>query len=146
MSLCKVGGYKSYFQESHCIRADHNYAATIRSFELWTNKAMSLKYFKYISSAFYPEGPQMTGCKNKASIDIDVTVKNLPTIQKAVANAIIESGIVNYSDGCKYLYMDNHYTAPQLFAMMASNWNVQGMGICKANRKIFSLDELQLDK
>ena len=84
--------------------------------------------------------------KNKANIDIDPSVANLPTTQKAVANAILKSDIANDPHGCRFLYMDNRYAAPQLFAMMATNWNVRAVGTCKANRKGFASDALVLDK
>eukprot|EP00957_Ditylum_brightwellii_P111370 8494444-Ditylum_brightwellii.AAC.1 len=80
-----------------------------------------------------------------ANNDIDHTVRNLPTTQKAVANAINKSGIANDPDGCRYLYMDSCYAAPKLFAMAVSTWNIQGVGTFKANRMGFASDELQLD-
>eukprot|EP00957_Ditylum_brightwellii_P081603 6207844-Ditylum_brightwellii.AAC.1 len=66
--------------------------------------------------------------------------------QNAVANAIIKSGIANDPDGCKYLHMGSHYAAPQLFAMMASTWKIQGMSTCKANRTGFASGEFKFDK
>ena len=42
--------------------------------------------------------------------------------------------------------MDNRYAAPQLFAMMTTEWNIRGVGTCKANRKGFPSEELKLDK
>ena len=71
--------------------------------------------------------------RNKANIHINYLVKDLPTTQKAVANAILKSGINNDVDGCRYIFMDNRYAAPQLLAMMATTWNIRGVGICKAN-------------
>ena len=53
--------------------------------------------------------------KNKSNVDIRSSVRSLPTTQKAVANSILKSGINNDKDGCRYLYMDNRYAAPQLF-------------------------------
>eukprot|EP00957_Ditylum_brightwellii_P167784 12772645-Ditylum_brightwellii.AAC.1 len=82
----------------------------------------------------------------KANTDIDHTVRNLSTIQKAVANAIIKLGIANDPDRCRYFYMGSHYITPELFAMMTSTWNIQGVGTYKANRTGFASDELQLDK
>ena len=84
--------------------------------------------------------------KNKANVDIHPSVRSLPTTQKAVANSILKSGINNDKDGCRYLYMDNRYAAPQLFALMLTNYNIRAVGTCKANRKGFESDRLQLDK
>eukprot|EP00957_Ditylum_brightwellii_P091677 6980906-Ditylum_brightwellii.AAC.1 len=83
--------------------------------------------------------------KNRANIDIDPTIKRLPTTQKDVANAILISDIANDPNGCKLLYMDNCYAAPQLFAIMVTTWNIRVVGICKSNRKGFHLDTLKMD-
>jgi hypothetical protein len=82
--------------------------------------------------------------KNRANIDIDTTLHNLPTTQKAVANAIVKSGIANDPDGARYIFMDNRYAAPQLFGLMQTNYNIKGVGTCKANRKGFESDRLKL--
>ena len=84
--------------------------------------------------------------KNKANIDIHPSVKHLPTTQKAVANSILKSGIDNDEHGCRYLFMDNRYAAPQLFALMLTNYNIRAVGTCKANRTGFESEALQLPK
>lgn len=83
--------------------------------------------------------------QNKANIDIDRHLYHLPT-QKCVANAIIKSGIANDPDGCRYMYMDNRYVAPQLLALLTTSYNVMGVGTCKVNRKGFDSDKIQMDK
>ena len=70
---------------------------------------------------------------NQANIDIHPSIKHLPTTQKAVANAILKSGIDNDKDGCRYLFMDNRYAAPQLLALRLTNYNIRTVGTCKAN-------------
>ena len=80
--------------------------------------------------------------KNKANIDIHPSVQQLPTTQKAVANAILKSQIDNDKDGCRYLFMDNRYAAPQLLALMLTNYNIRAVGTCKANRVGFESKEL----
>ena len=42
--------------------------------------------------------------------------------------------------------MDNWYATPQLFALMLTNYNIRGVGTCKANQLGFESDKLQLDK
>ena len=84
--------------------------------------------------------------KNKANIDIHPIVRHLPTTQKAVANSILKSGIDNDEYGCRYLFMDNRYAAPQLFALMLTNYNIRAVGTCKANQTGFKSDALQLPK
>ena len=84
--------------------------------------------------------------RNTSNIDIHPYATCLPTTQKAVANAILKSGIDNDTNGCRYLMMDNRYTPPQLFALMLTNWNIRGVGTCRANRRGFASKELVLDK
>ena len=76
--------------------------------------------------------------KNKANVDIDSVLKSLPTTQKAVANAIVQSGNANNTDGSRHIFMDNRYACPQLLALMLTNYNVRGVGTCKANWKGFA--------
>ena len=82
--------------------------------------------------------------KNKVNIDINHLVKDLPTTQKAVTNAILKAGINNDVDGCHYIFMDNRYAAPQLLALMSKEWNIRAVGICQANRKGFPSAMLSL--
>ena len=74
------------------------------------------------------------------------SVKHLPTTQKAVANEILQSGIDYDVDGCRHIYMDTRYAAPQLLALMISSWNIRGVGTCKANRLGFDSEALAIDK
>ena len=53
--------------------------------------------------------------KNKANVEIHPSLRSLPTTQKTVANSILKLVVDNDKDGCRYLYMDNRYAAPQLF-------------------------------
>ena len=41
--------------------------------------------------------------------------------------------------------MDNRYACPQLLALMLTNYNVRGVGTCRAGRKGFPKTELALD-
>ena len=84
--------------------------------------------------------------KNRNNIDVHEEAKKLPTTQKAVANAILKSEIANDPHGSRHLYMDNRYTAPQLLALMVTNWNLRGVGTCKANRKGFASSKLVIQK
>lgn len=71
-------------------------------------------------------------------------IATLPTTQKAVANAIIKSGINNDIDGCRHIFMDNRYAAPQLFALMLKEWNTRGVRTYQTNRKVFSASMLTI--
>ena len=82
--------------------------------------------------------------KNKNNIDIHEHALVLPTTQKAVANALLKSGVANDPNGSRHIMMDNRYCAPQLLALMSTNWNCRGVGTCRANRKGFDSKSLLL--
>ena len=46
----------------------------------------------------------------------------------------------------RHIFTDNRYGSPQLFSIMASSWNIDVVGTCKANIKGFDSDILNLDK
>ena len=71
--------------------------------------------------------------KIKANIDINYLGKELLITQKTVVNAILKPGINNEVDGCCYIFMNNRYAVPQLLAMIATTWNIYGVGACKVN-------------
>ena len=215
----KMGGYTSYFQNSHSITLASGYSCTLQGYNAWAKDVMTLVRFKQIRCAFRLEshrfdpndkcfqlrwfirqfnfmakktfdlGPNASFdeggipmrsrfCpvrqynkdkpakyrvdffiladslhyfiyhldvyqgKNKANIDIHPSVRQLPTTQKAVANAILKSQIDNDKDGCRYLFMDNRYAAPQLLALMLTNNNIRAVGTWKANHVGFESTEL----
>ena len=44
--------------------------------------------------------------KNKSNVDVHHEARNLPTTQKAVANAILQTKINNDKNGCRHIFMD----------------------------------------
>ena len=84
--------------------------------------------------------------KNKANIDIHHSIRNIPTTEKAVANAILKSGICNDPNGYRHIFMDNRYAAPQLFALMFINYNIHALSTYKANKIRFESDKVQFQK
>jgi hypothetical protein len=58
----------------------------------------------------------------------------LPTTQKVVVNTIVSSGISNDPDGMHELYMDNHYTAPELFVLLCEKYQILACGTIHSNR------------
>ena len=81
---------------------------------------------------------------NDANIDIDAKVCHLPTTQKCVANALLQSNIANDPRGCWYGYFDSRYACPQLFAILLKEYDVRGGGTCKSNRIGFDSNKLPL--
>ena len=74
---------------------------------------------------------------NTENIDIHPSLRNLPTTQKSIANAIIKSVIANYPHGYRHIFLDNRYSAPQLFTLVERNYNLRAVETCRANRKVF---------
>eukprot|EP00957_Ditylum_brightwellii_P020469 1542977-Ditylum_brightwellii.AAC.1 len=60
-----MGGYESYFQEAHHVRAGQNYAVSIRAFKPWARRVMTLRHFKQIWSPFHSEGSQLPNNADK---------------------------------------------------------------------------------
>lgn len=67
-----------------------------------------------------------------------------------MSNVIVMSSITNNTDGSIYIYMyicsDNGYLCLQLLVVMLTNYNLHGVGTCKANRKGFASNKLPMDK
>ena len=83
---------------------------------------------------------------NTANIDIQPSLHNLTTTQKAVNNAVIKSGIANHPRGSRHLSIENRYAAQQIFALMEINYNMREVRTCRSNRKVFDSEQLLLDK
>ncbi len=56
--------------------------------------------------------------KNSENVFIPRDIWDLPTTQKAVVNSIIATNLGNDPNGYRELYMDNRYSAPELFVML----------------------------
>eukprot|EP00957_Ditylum_brightwellii_P150015 11424694-Ditylum_brightwellii.AAC.1 len=84
--------------------------------------------------------------KNKNNIEFHPDVINLPVTQKAVRNAILQSGIVNDSNGMQHFFFDSKCAAPQLLGIIQMEWNLLAVVTCRANRKGFPSDDLDLNK
>ena len=84
--------------------------------------------------------------KNTSNTDIHISLNNLPTTQKDVANDIIKSGIENYPHGYRHIYMGNQYDSIQLCALMKINYDLRAVGTFISNRKGIDSEHLLLDK
>ena len=49
-------------------------------------------------------------------------------------------------NGCSHIFMDNRYAAPQLLALMTTNYNICPVSTYKVNRIGFKVDGLKLEK
>eukprot|EP00957_Ditylum_brightwellii_P078147 5941318-Ditylum_brightwellii.AAC.1 len=66
--------------------------------------------------------------------------------QKAVGNAILQSGIANDSHAMQHLFFDSRFDALQLWGIMWMEWKLLAVATCRANRKGFLSDDLELNK
>ena len=71
---------------------------------------------------------------------------HLPTTQKAVVNAVVSSGINNDPDGMREIYMDNRYTAPELFVLLREKYQILACGTIRSNRKGWDSNIMNLKK
>lgn len=84
--------------------------------------------------------------KNSENIGIPEEIKSLPTTQKAVANAVMQSGIGNDPDGMRRLFMDNRYTAAPLFILLRERFDILCAGTTRKNRIGWPKDQMNMPK
>ena len=58
----------------------------------------------------------------------------MPTTQKAVVNAIIQSNLGNDPDGIRGLFIDSRYTAPQLLIVLREHHDILVAGTTRKNK------------
>ncbi len=66
--------------------------------------------------------------ENSNNVHIVEEAWHLPTTQKSVVNAIVTSGIHNNPNGMYELYMENQYTAPELFVLLQERYQILACG------------------
>ena len=71
--------------------------------------------------------------KNATNAFIVAEAQILPTMQKAVINAIVKSGIANEPNGMREIYMDNRYSVPTLFVLLQEKYNIVACGTVRSN-------------
>ena len=84
--------------------------------------------------------------KNATNAHIAEEAWTLPTTQKAVVNAIVSSGISTDPDGMREIYMDNRYSAPELFVMLREKYQILAFGTVRSNRKGWDGSIMNLSK
>ena len=72
--------------------------------------------------------------KNLEIIGIPEEIKSLSSMQKTVANAVMQSGIGNDPHGMRLLFMDNRYTATPLFIILKELFDILCAGTTRKNR------------
>ena len=82
--------------------------------------------------------------KNTKSINIPDKIAHMPTTQKAVLTAVIQSGFGNNPEGMWRLFMDNRYTAALLFVILQETHKILCIGTTRANRIGWPKDAMNL--
>ena len=72
--------------------------------------------------------------KNAANIGIPAEIQDMPTTQKAVVNAMIQSGISKDVNGMRRLFTDSRYTAAALFILLREEHDILVAGTTQSNR------------
>ena len=73
--------------------------------------------------------------KNATNAHIVEVVWTFPTTQKAVVNVVVSSGISTDPDGMHNIYIDNCYSAPELFVMLQEKYQILACGTIRSNCK-----------
>ena len=84
--------------------------------------------------------------RNGANIGIHPDVQHMPTTQKAVANAIICSGINNDPCGHREVFTDNRYSSIELAIWLRENCKILTAGTIRKNRKGMDKDQFTMTK
>jgi Transposase IS4 len=85
--------------------------------------------------------------RNPKDIGIHPEAQGLPTTQKAVVNAIMQSGVANdIANGYRVVSMDNRYQCPELAVGLRDRCKVLSTGTCRKNRKGWPVEMLNMGK
>lgn len=84
--------------------------------------------------------------KNGNNVGINKNCIDLPTSQKAVANAAYALGLDKETDGMRHVAMDNRYQCPELAVFLRERVNLYSTGTCRSNRKGWKEGGLDLKK
>jgi hypothetical protein len=84
--------------------------------------------------------------KNTENIGIPDDIRNLPTTQKTVINAVIQSKIGKDPNGMRRLFMDNQYTAALLLLMLQEKYDILAAGTMRQNRIGWDKDQMSMPK
>lgn len=84
--------------------------------------------------------------KNGNNVGINRNLTDMPTTQKAVANAAYALGLDKKADGARHIAMDNRYQCPELAVFLRERCNVYSSGTCRNNRRGWKEGGLDLKK
>jgi hypothetical protein len=84
--------------------------------------------------------------KNNMNINISPSIRDLPTTQKCVLNAIFQCNLNHDSRGARHLAMDNRYACPELTYILREWCGILSSGTCRVQRKGWNPDIMTMKK
>lgn len=84
--------------------------------------------------------------KNARNVNIDPSIVDLPTTQKAPLNACLQLGLQNEVDGMHHITLDNRYHCNQLAVGLRERAKCHSTGTVRSNRKGWNKDLMNLKK
>jgi Transposase IS4 len=84
--------------------------------------------------------------KNAANVNIDRSVRNLPTTMKAVLNAVLSTKMHTETNGARHIALDNRYQCPELAFLLRQKFKILSSGTCRQNRKGWDKELMNLNK
>jgi len=72
--------------------------------------------------------------KNASEVNIHRDVWGVPTTQKVVLNAVLQTKMHECVDGARHITMDNRYQCPQLAALLLKRYDIYSTGTSRLGR------------
>ena len=84
--------------------------------------------------------------KNASEVNIHRDVHGVPTTQKVVLNAVLQTRMHECVDGARHLVMDNRYQCPQLAALLLKRYDLYSTGTSRLGRVGWNKEYFNLKK
>jgi len=72
--------------------------------------------------------------KNASEVNIHREAHGMPTTQKVVLNAVLQTRMHQCADGARHLVMDNRYQCPQLASLLLKRYDINSTGTSRLGR------------
>jgi Transposase IS4 len=83
---------------------------------------------------------------NASNVGLHRAVRDLPTTQRAVLNAVLHTGMHNEVHGARHISLDNRYQCPELAYILRQKMKIYSTGTCRQNRKGWDKAIMNLNK
>jgi len=72
--------------------------------------------------------------KNASEVNMHREARGMPTTQKVVLNAVLQTRMHQCADGARHLVMDNRYQCPQLASLLLKRYDINSTGTSRLGR------------